>query len=209
MIHLSKLILNPRNPGARRDAAVPYEMHRTLLRGFGPVAPDGNRLLFRVDHSRYSDEVGIPVIVQSSPYPVDWTFLKSMGDYAMAVEQKEVRIKLNSGMVAAFRLAANPTVKRGGKRQPLLREEDQLQWLERKAAVAGFSVLHVVCSPYRTRSPRRQGSSYDKSDIPHFGVRFDGILQVSDPLRLVENIKAGIGPAKGFGFGLLSLGAAV
>jgi CRISPR system Cascade subunit CasE len=36
-------------------------------------------------------------------------------------------------------------------------------------------------------------------------VRFDGVLRVTDAARLVEAVRSGIGPAKAFGFGLLSL----
>jgi CRISPR system Cascade subunit CasE len=41
--------------------------------------------------------------------------------------------------------------------------------------------------------------------ITHFGVRFDGLLRVEDPERLKIGLSSGIGSAKGFGFGLLSL----
>jgi len=39
-------------------------------------------------------------------------------------------------------------------------------------------------------------------------VRYEGLLQVTDPHLLVEAVRAGIGSAKGFGFGLLSLAPA-
>jgi CRISPR system Cascade subunit CasE len=36
-------------------------------------------------------------------------------------------------------------------------------------------------------------------------VQFDGLLQVLDPDALWHTVQAGVGSAKGFGFGLLSL----
>lgn len=39
-------------------------------------------------------------------------------------------------------------------------------------------------------------------------VRFDGLLEVTDPGKFLETLRAGIGSAKGFGFGLLSLAPA-
>ena len=36
-------------------------------------------------------------------------------------------------------------------------------------------------------------------------ARFDGILEVTDPAAFAATIAAGIGPAKAFGFGLLSV----
>ena len=44
-----------------------------------------------------------------------------------------------------------------------------------------------------------------KRDLTLFGVRFDGVLAVTDPDALTGAVRQGIGPAKGFGFGLLSL----
>ncbi|MEM0963873.1 MAG: type I-E CRISPR-associated protein Cas6/Cse3/CasE, partial [Bacteroidota bacterium] len=44
--------------------------------------------------------------------------------------------------------------------------------------------------------------------LPHVGVRFDGELRVIDPDRLAVAVASGIGPAKAFGFGLLSLALA-
>jgi CRISPR system Cascade subunit CasE len=37
---------------------------------------------------------------------------------------------------------------------------------------------------------------------------FEGVLAVLDPGALLETIRQGVGPAKAFGFGLLSLGPA-
>lgn len=58
---------------------------------------------------------------------------------------------------------------------------------------------------FYTASRRGKGHRYKKQNIPHFGVRFDGLLCVTDPETLVEAVRQGIGPAKAFGFGLLSL----
>lgn len=62
-MYLSKLVLNPHNPGARRDAASPYELHRTLARGVEHGADD-ERLLFRVEPEQCSG--GPVVLVQST-----------------------------------------------------------------------------------------------------------------------------------------------
>jgi CRISPR system Cascade subunit CasE len=44
--------------------------------------------------------------------------------------------------------------------------------------------------------------------IQHYSVDFDGVLSVTDPALFAEAVASGIGPAKGFGFGLLSLARA-
>ena len=52
---------------------------------------------------------------------------------------------------------------------------------------------------------RRNGSTMT---VRFLSVRFEGLLQVSDPDRFVGAIRSGIGSAKGFGFGLLSVAPA-
>ena len=47
-----------------------------------------------------------------------------------------------------------------------------------------------------------------RHDITHFAVKFEGELVVTDPTRFAETLKNGIGSAKGFGFGLLSVARA-
>ena len=41
--------------------------------------------------------------------------------------------------------------------------------------------------------------------LAHLAVRYEGLLQVGDPERLLQAVRGGIGSAKGLGFGLLSL----
>ena len=64
--------------------------------------------------------------------------------------------------------------------------------------------------PFRLAAKRRRSPDLrlTKADVPHFGVRFDGTLQVTDARALARAVRDGIGPAKAFGFGLLSLAPA-
>ena len=41
--------------------------------------------------------------------------------------------------------------------------------------------------------------------MAHLAVRFEGVLQVVDPVAFQQTLRRGIGSAKGFGFGLLSI----
>jgi CRISPR system Cascade subunit CasE len=106
-------------------------------------------------------------------------------------------------------LRANPTVKRkplgepDGKRLGLLREEDQLAWLDRQAARHGFSVHGVTASRDEFINGSKPGHT-----IKFFAVRFDGLLQVVQSDLFGRALVDGIGPAKAFGCGLLSLAPA-
>jgi CRISPR system Cascade subunit CasE len=196
---LSQLILNPRSPQVRRELAEPYEVHRTLMHAF--PSPSG-RVLFRVDTSR---ETGTPVVLIQSPTVPDWSFLQGKGDYLAAPPQyKEFQPGFRVGQLLYFRLRANPTVKRDGKRHGLLKEEDQMAWLERKGHTGGFRICSAQLIPEGLLQGRKMAED-DRHTLTHLAVRFDGVLEVMDSERLVAALQAGIGSGKGFGFGLLSL----
>ena len=235
MTHLSQLVLDPGSRQARRDLASPYELHRTLARAFPDADGDRHRarhgVLFRVEDPVPS---GVPVLVQSTTAP-DWSRLPA--GYAARLDgPKTVEPALHQGQRLRFRLLANPVrrtnVARPGKpdrvhRQPLVhplpdpaagRPDGYLAWLLRQADAHGFS-LPVTVGPYgpeplvshvpvRTAPRRATGESTPKGKVGHFGVRFDGALSVIDPEALSASVGKGIGPAKAFGFGLLSLAPA-
>ena len=150
-MYLSRLILNPRNRRVQREVADPYQMHRSLMQGFPDnLAMGAERLLFRLEsHPRTG---ALALLVQSWDLP-DWSclaepgargYLSPAGEPNSAV--KSFDLKLAPGQVLAFRLRANPTVKRKGKRLGLYREEEQNKWLARKAERGGFRLLSVRTS---------------------------------------------------------------
>lgn len=115
-----------------------------------------------------------------------------------------------------FDLVANPTRKivkldqsggptKNGKRVALLRAEDQLAWLQRKAAAGGFRPLRIppvdidraTASAFSIRSRHEHGM--------HFGARFRGLLEVENRVAFEETFYRGVGSAKAFGYGMLVL----
>lgn len=133
--------------------------------------------------------------------------------------------------LARERQAGNGATRREGQRLGLYTEAEQLEWLARKALQAGFEVVEVEIVPVpasatQARMPDvsirtgrlegvRQGGHCDRSPagasprgLQHVSVTFDGVLRVTSPEDLREAVAQGIGSAKGFGFGLLSLAPA-
>lgn len=204
MIYLSQLILNVKSPQVQRELRTPYEMHRTLSHAFPDDAKvyAEARCLFRVEESNGKSPV---VLVQSRIQPKWDSVIKHAPRYLV----QEPRVKttefiLTEGQRFAFRLHANPTVKREGKRIPLRQEQEQITWLQRKGTMHGFQLRQV-----RVRQDLRiQGQTADGHTAYHEGVTFDGLLQVTDAEVLQQALESGIGSAKGFGFGLLSLARA-
>ena len=103
-----------------------------------------------------------------------------------------------------FRLRANPTFCRRAdhKRLALFGEEDIRAWFLRKFAAAGCEVPELeTTAPRRIRF--RKGGGAPPGTL--YGVDASGVLAVRDEAAFRAAFDAGIGPAKGFGFGLLML----
>lgn len=211
-MYLSRLILDARSRRVRREVSEPYEMHRTLLRAFPPAAAGGpGRVLFRVDTPSVhpSGPMHFIVLVQSEQQP-DWSFLQTVERYLLPDVADNPAVKpyapvFTRGQVLLFRLRANPTVKRNGKRCGLYREEEQRAWLDRKAAENGFSVRGVLIRREGVVGGRICRAPEEVHALRLVAVRFDGLLRVEDPQRFQEALHQGIGSGKGLGFGLLSV----
>jgi CRISPR system Cascade subunit CasE len=208
MMFLSQLMVNPRNRQARNDLGNVYELHRTLCRAF-PDAKDGGigRILFRIEAA---GEEGPVVLVQSEKSP-DWSRLGP--EYLSAPPGLPKRLddlRFSANQVLRFRLRANPTrrISRqddplAGKRVELVREPELIEWLGRKAHHSGFRVRDVLVVPEGKLTARKAGQR-----LTYASVRFDGLLEVSDPTAFLTALAVGIGSAKAFGFGLLSVARA-
>jgi CRISPR system Cascade subunit CasE len=228
-MYLSRLILNPRSRQVQHELADPYELHRTVSRAF----PDGvfkaertednaTNILFRVDlHPR----TRIPTLLVQSRQQPSWGFLSAeKKDYLLGEKDlpldfenpavKEMNLQLREGQTLAFRLRANPTVKKDregkkqGRRIGLIHEEDQQKWLERKLESAGAALVSVnIVNEQFTRGKLFIEKEKEKR-MNFLSVQFDGVLQVKKPDELASTIFTGFGSAKGLGFGLLSLARA-
>ena len=212
---LSKLLLNPRCRDAWRDLGAPYELHRTLARAFPTELGTDYRarhgVLFRIEPMAYAGDQPT-VLVQSAREP-DWHELPEA--YLQSARVNAFSPAFSAGQFLLFRVVANPTKKvtepgqRQGRRVALLDASptDDLtparSWLVRKGEQHGFRVAYTTTQDFWLGVSR--GARVVKSALPLYGVRFDGLLEVTDPVHLTEALKRGIGPAKAFGFGLLSV----
>jgi len=109
--------------------------------------------------------------------------------------------------------------KRHGRRVPVRAEDYDLdskdtplsitfhRWLEDRSQRHGFRLVE----PLEDTLNAEAGYVYfNKTQDPSKGQRlrsvsYDGLLEIVDPARFSEALRGGIGPAKAFGFGLLSI----
>ncbi|MEU3273284.1 type I-E CRISPR-associated protein Cas6/Cse3/CasE [Saccharomonospora sp. NPDC006951] len=224
-MYLSRLVPELTSHSFRRDHGDLHQMHRTVMSGF-PDLPDSDgararhAVLWRLDRAN----AGYILYVQSRTRP-DWGHL---GAYlARPAETRELSTAfeaLRPGKTLAFRLLANPTKRmspqeqrdpgrKGGRRDnryPILKAEDKIAWLVKRGSQNGFVIpsgANARPDVALTSSPRLTGRQTGQraNKITVDPVRFDGHLVVTDPETLADALIAGVGPAKSYGCGLLSL----
>lgn len=191
------------------QAQNPYQLHQALWRLFPGFEDADREFLFRVEQLQKG--IGAQVLMQSAMQP------QSSEQSPALLAQREYVLNVQNGQRLRFRLRANPiktikdsskgTVEKKGKtftktvRVPLLHEEQQQAWLERKLqAFATLETLIVQPEPVLYFRKTKEGRSGKIQT-----VMFDGILMVTDAQDFNYQITKGIGPAKAFGCGLLSL----
>lgn len=204
-MYLSLLRLDPRSRRAITEAARPYELHRSLMSAFPDRQAGGpGRVLFRLDKDRQTGNVS--VLVQSEKEP-DWSRLNDSTAFVREHKTKPFDPRPVQGQTLRFRLRANPTRRMAdsGKRQGLLEEEAQRQWLQRKGGEGGFEVVNATLTVEGLAQDKMTDADDRKHDLSMLSVRFDGVLRVVEPDAFRQTVEQGIGSAKGFGFGLLSI----
>lgn len=217
-MYLSRLILNPSHRQVQRELADAYQRHRTIMSAFPEQLPEDERVLHRLEvHPRTG---AVTLLVQSRHAP-NWRGLIEKPRYLLEPPQvKHFTPQFSEGQLLRFRLQANPTIKlkretrKHGNRVPLKREEEQLAWLARKGQIHGFQLPTTPDGLPLVRVARlgEQHGRIHRQDHHHrltlYVVQFDGILRVTDPEQFGRAVIHGIGPAKSFGCGLLSLAPA-
>lgn len=203
-MYLSKIVI----PWTK--ARNPYHWHDCLWQLF-PQDPQAKRdFLFRVEQAPVGQAAHILMQSGREPMPI--------AQDARLTAKRDYPLRLREGQRLRFLLVANPvkTCKDQGEhprlnqqgkpkncRLPLLKEEEQRAWLERK--IQGAAALEALT--LRQNPPlyfRKKGDAPGKI-VP---VTFEGIIAVEDPAALQNLTIQGIGPAKGFGCGLLSVAKA-
>lgn len=178
----------------------PYDWHRALWRLFPDQPQEKRAFLFRVEQQQFGQ--GALVLLQSPTAPNPY-------DEAVRVIAEPKRVDLSAlpeGVSLRFRLTANviKTIRDAEHperpvRVPLLKEEQQVEWLARKLAAA-VDVETVTITPNQPLFFKRKGQAGKLVT-----TTFDGRLRVIDRGGFRTLIENGVGPAKSFGCGLLSV----
>ncbi len=197
-MRISQVRIPVANRKWQRFLANPYVQHAELASCF-----EGDpRFLYRLEPEA-ADGLAT-LLVQSNTEP-RWIASDLLGQLSPQMRaSKEFALGLTTGTVLRFRVRANPTVKRDGKRRAVIGETSLVEWLERKLGAIGARLCGAVVIP---EGPLRAARSepHGRRSMTFSSVRFEGEVEVVDPEMFRLGVEAGIGSAKAFGFGLVSL----
>lgn len=222
-MYLTRLVLNLRSRDVRRDLENIHNLHQRVLLGFpdtqSSAARNEHGVLFRVEGGDSPT-----LLVQSTTKP-DWVRLPE--GYAQSSFEPNPSTRdlgpllerCKAGAKYRFRLRANATKRLrtgttvAGKRVEVVGSDNLLAWLLRKTATAGFELARTglddlaLSDRYRVRATEelKVRGARTGGALTFGSTLFEGELVVTDAAAFRATLTAGIGSAKAYGFGLLSV----
>jgi CRISPR system Cascade subunit CasE len=202
MTHLTQVTLDFAT-AARLRLRDCYDWHQAVWKAFPGRDRERREFLTRLDQRR--EGFRLLIISPMEPTRPEWC-----PPDAASWKTKPIPETYFTRRQYAFQLCANPTKKiaskadgtvtKNGRRVPLGKREELVEWIKRKGDQGGFAVDEATL---RTYSRGREYFKKNGQDGLHSAVEFEGVLTVTDPAKFHETFRRGIGSAKAFGFGLL------
>lgn len=219
-MYIARVKLNPRRAATKRLAANVNRLHGAVLNTVPPTGDDDRGrpqgLLWRLDHGQHAH-----ILYVASPVEPDLTAIQEEYGWVTGEGAPEVRdytprlSNLSAGQMFSFRLAANPTHKvvkdDSGRKSRVahVTRRHKLDWLQRRGDALGFEIVSpelTSVSPtvfHRFRKERNTGNL-----VTVAVTTFEGHLRVTDADRFRSALSEGVGRAKAYGCGLMTVVAA-
>ena len=205
---ISRIELDLKKHQTRRAIAVPQVLHAIVESCFQEKA-DKDRKLWRLDRLQ-----GRLYMLLLSPEKPDFTeFARQLCSEDVKGETKDYTPLLSSiqtGVRLRFRLRANPThsvvTEKGtrGKVYPHVTVEQKRDWLMKKSQTCGFKLDELLFDVVETDHLRFWRNSTVRP--VEIGVAvFEGELEITEQGMFVQALTQGIGRAKAYGCGLLTV----
>lgn len=187
--YLSRIVM-PYESALQKGLRSSYDWHRWIWKSF-PNDPDRKRdFLFRVDvHER---QVRVLLLSGEAPVAIEnWAW-----------ETKRVSDEFLNQSTYRFQARVNPTFRRASdhRRIALYKESDIREWLKRKISAIGAELVSAEVD-----QPQDEFFVKDGKRGKHVSVDIRGVISIHDQSLFLQGFLAGIGSAKGFGYGLLML----
>lgn len=202
-------------PELWRTFSSPYAVHQAIWRLFPRAAGEERDFLYRLDTVGGRPQVFTLAAREPQPSSLWRQETKKVAPDLRSGDRLEVSVRVNP-VVMRERLRHDVVMdlkKRLGWKElpPAEREREaelvqraMSEWLAARAERCGIAVHGVRAEGYRSERFAKPGAAAKKPVV--IGLcDLELQVEVSDPARLLETWKQGLGPAKGFGCGLMLL----
>ncbi|WP_030144822.1 type I-E CRISPR-associated protein Cas6/Cse3/CasE [Spirillospora albida] len=229
-MYLTRFRINTERVGARKLLSSPQVLHAAVMSSFAELPdqrPDAPRVLWRLDR----DTRARTHLCIVSPYKPDLTHLVEQAGWPTTARWETFDYgpfldRLSAGDRWAFRLTANPVHsvrnKDGAptKTTAHIGPRNQLRWLQQRQEQGGFRLVRkpganghqddlerheLLIHNRRQLSFKKKGMS---KPVTLVTVTYDGRLEVTDPEAFRRTLTQGLGKAKAYGCGLMTLAKA-
>lgn len=226
MTTLTRILLNPRTRGGRKLITDPQSMHAAVRACFPPgIDESDSRVLWRVDKRDHETIL----YIAGPEKPTCQHVVEQAGWESRPAQSADYDRFLNTlmrGQRWHFEMVANPTYsewKKGerGKVKAHVSIAHQISWLYKKAETSGFALAPRI-DDTTSDAERSRWSAHDEPQVLErwtdtfrrggsqrpvriAKARFAGTLEVTDPGALRRSLTLGIGRARGYGCGMLTL----
>lgn len=217
-MYLTRFRINPARRGARKLLGSPHAMHAAVRAAF--ARPEDHergsvRTLWRLDTPAPATvhlyivspgEPDLTHLVEQAGWPTTDTW--ATRSYGTLLDS------LACGQQWAFRLTANP-VHSGRKtadsketqRFGYIREAEQAHWLTKRSSQHGFSIATQSDGAPNLTIHQRRNSTFKRGNgnVTLITATYDGLLEITDTEAFRRTLTSGLGHAKAYGCGLMTL----
>ena len=215
-MYLSRVKLNTKRRPTIEALATPQMIHGAAEASFPMNTGEAReRILWRVDY--FEDNCYLLVLSGEKP---DFTHIINQFGFPELDQMWETKnyenllARLQEGQSWRFRLRANPVhsvmeengeASRRGKVLAHVTPQQQKQWLMARAQTCGFSLEENAFNVVHTEWMKFHKKRGDQQEISLKTAAFEGALTISDVESFKKTLLSGIGRAKAYGCGLLTI----
>lgn len=232
MPYLSRIYLNPLRSGAQALLRNPQRLHAAVLGGLSRQPVD-ERVLWRIEPDAH--RATVLVLTQSTPsweHIIEQAGWAASDDpQALVGSYQPLLDKIEHGREFRFRLKVNPVSSTQTPQKPTPAQQErlataarsrgvriahrtaehQLTWLTQKLQKCGFTspatadgVPDIILGA-RDRMTFTKPAATGKNRVVIQTATFEGRLRIDNPTLAHHSLITGVGPARAYGCGLLTL----
>ncbi len=214
-MYLTRMHLNRRLRTAQRLLASPQRIHAAVESCFPPgaIGSAGGRTLWRIDSTPHGEALLI-----ASPNPPDMRHLREQAGWqtdggSTTRSYTPLLESLTEGQRWRFRLTANPVhaIRKGTwedtKPCAINGAKRQEEWLLKRSTAMGFTFPDGPDESHQLAVTGQHAHQFTRENrkVTIATATYEGILTITNPDLLRAAMTTGIGRAKAYGCGLLTL----